>query len=54
MTNRGGTAELLYLPERGIFGNTHFSMSDLNNVQVADLVSDFFKRTGLDANQKKK
>jgi hypothetical protein len=54
VTNRGGTAELLYLPERGIFGNTHFSMSDLNNVQVADLVSDFFKRTGLDANQKKK
>jgi hypothetical protein len=54
VNERGGTAELLLLPEHGIFGNTHFSMSDLNNVEVADLVSDFFKRTGLDANLKKK
>ena len=48
VNSRGGTAELLYLPERGIRGNTHFPMSDLNNVEVADLVSDFFKRNGLD------
>jgi pimeloyl-ACP methyl ester carboxylesterase len=48
VNNRGGTAELLYLPEHGIHGNTHFSMSDLNNVEVVDFVSDFFKRTGLD------
>lgn len=49
VNSRGGTAELLYLPDEGIFGNTHFPMSDLNNVEVADLLSDFFKRTGLDA-----
>jgi pimeloyl-ACP methyl ester carboxylesterase len=53
VNNRGGKAKLLYLPDLGIHGNTHFAMSDLNNVQVADLVSEFFKDTGLDANQKK-
>lgn len=30
-----------HLPEIGIRGNTHFLMSDLNNVQIADLVSTF-------------
>ena len=32
---------LVHLPEVGIRGNTHFLMSDLNNVQIADQVSQF-------------
>ena len=49
VTNRGGNAKLIYLPDLGIHGNTHFAMSDLNNLQVADLISQWFKETGLDA-----
>jgi hypothetical protein len=44
----GGDAEVLHLPEIGIFGNTHFPMSDLNNVQNADLLSDWLEEKGLD------
>jgi hypothetical protein len=32
----------------GIRGNTHFIMSDLNNVQIADLVSFFLTQKKLD------
>jgi hypothetical protein len=35
----GGHAHLTHLPDIGINGNTHFEMSDLNNVQIADLLS---------------
>ena len=44
----GGDAEIVYLPEKGIKGNTHLLMLDLNNVQVADVFSDFLSRKGLD------
>jgi hypothetical protein len=37
------------LPEAGLRGNTHFMFSDLNNVQVADLLSAFLNRHRLDA-----
>jgi hypothetical protein len=47
VNGHGGDAELLHLPEIGIFGNTHFPMSDLNNRQVADLLSQFLRRKGL-------
>jgi pimeloyl-ACP methyl ester carboxylesterase len=47
VNDRGGRAKLLYLPELGIHGNTHFAMSDFNNLQVADLILQFFKDTGL-------
>lgn len=43
----GGDAELLHLPEAGVFGNTHFPMSDLNNVKVADLLFNYLKEQGL-------
>ena len=33
---RGGDVTVVHLPEIGIRGNTHFPMSDLNNVQLAD------------------
>ena len=36
------------LPDLGITGNTHFPMSDLNNVQIADLLSEFLHRERLD------
>jgi hypothetical protein len=35
----GGNARLTHLPDIGIHGNTHFAMSDLNNLQIADLLS---------------
>jgi pimeloyl-ACP methyl ester carboxylesterase len=41
INKHGGDAQLVHLPEIGIRGNTHFVMSDLNNVQIADLVSKF-------------
>jgi hypothetical protein len=45
----GGDAELLHLPSIGVRGNTHFPFSDLNNVRVADLLSEYLKRKQLDA-----
>ena len=45
----GGNAELLLLPEAGLTGNTHIPFADLNNVQVADLLSKFLSEHGLDA-----
>jgi pimeloyl-ACP methyl ester carboxylesterase len=45
---RGGNASYLSLPEAGLFGNTHFAFSDLNNVRVADLLSEFLHARGLD------
>ncbi len=45
---RGGDVTLVRLPEIGIRGNTHFPMSDLNNVQVADHLSQYLAQKGLD------
>jgi hypothetical protein len=44
----GGHAHLTHLPDIGILGNTHFAMSDLNNVQVADLLSQWLHAHHLD------
>ncbi|CAK7255788.1 MULTISPECIES: alpha/beta hydrolase [unclassified Shinella] len=41
INKRGGDARLVHLPEIGIRGNTHFPMSDLNNVEIADQVAQF-------------
>ncbi|WP_447791579.1 MULTISPECIES: alpha/beta hydrolase [Pseudomonas] len=41
VNKHGGDVTLVHLPQIGIKGNTHFPMSDLNNVQIADLVSKF-------------
>jgi pimeloyl-ACP methyl ester carboxylesterase len=41
INKRGGDARLVHLPEIGIRGNTHFVMSDLNNLEIADQVSKF-------------
>ncbi len=44
----GGHAELLHLPDIGIAGNTHFPFADLNNLQIADLLSDYLRKQKLD------
>lgn len=48
VNRRGGDATLVHLPEIAIKGNTHFPMSDLNNTEIANHLSDFLKRKGLD------
>lgn len=48
VNRQGGDVTLVHLPDIGIRGNTHFLFSDLNNVQIADLVSDFLEKKGLD------
>jgi hypothetical protein len=48
VNRHGGNVTIVILPEIGIYGNTHFPFSDLNNLQIADLVSDFLKENGLD------
>src|SRR5690606_7476758 len=45
---RGGQAEVLFLPSVGLVGNTHIPFADLNNVAVADQLSLFLQRNGLD------
>ncbi len=48
VNKRGGNVTVVHLPEIGIYGNTHFAFSDLNNIQLADLLSDFLKKNKLD------
>jgi hypothetical protein len=49
VNRHGGHAEILELPKAGLHGNTHIAFADLNNVAVADQLSAFLKRNGLDA-----
>ena len=48
VNRRGGNVALVHLPEIGIRGNTHFLMSDTNNLQIADQVSKFLSEKKLD------
>jgi hypothetical protein len=48
VNKHGGDVTLVELPAIGIRGNTHFLMSDLNNVQIADLLSKFLADKRLD------
>jgi hypothetical protein len=48
VNGHGGDVTLVHLPEIGIRGNTHFPMSDLNNVQIADQLSKFLSEKKLD------
>lgn len=45
----GGDATLVSLPDVGVNGNTHFLFAELNNVELADLLSDWLTEKGLDA-----
>jgi hypothetical protein len=45
----GGNAEILMLRDAGLTGNTHLPFADMNNVAVADLLSQFLETEGLSA-----
>lgn len=48
VNRHGGDVTVVHLPEIGIRGNTHFPFSDLNNVEIANLVSTFLTEKKLD------
>lgn len=48
VNRHGGDAQVVHLPEIGIKGNTHFLMSDLNNVEIANLMEKWLMEKGLD------
>lgn len=48
----GGKAEILMLRDAGLTGNTHIPFADMNNVAVADLLSEFLEDEGLAARAK--
>jgi hypothetical protein len=48
VNRHGGDVTVVHLPELGIRGNTHFPFSDLNNVEVANLMSEFLRKKKLD------
>ena len=48
VNRHGGDVTVVHLPEIGIKGNTHFPFSDLNNIQIADLMSKWLKEKKLD------
>lgn len=48
VNRHGGDVRLIHLPEIGIRGNSHFPFSDLNNVEIADLVAQFLAEKDLD------
>ena len=48
VNKHGGDVTVVHLPEIGIKGNTHFPFSDLNNIEIADQVSRFLTKKGLD------
>lgn len=48
VNRHGGDVTLVHLPEIGIRGNTHFPFSDLNNLEIADLLSQFLAEKQLD------
>ena len=43
----GGDATVVYLPDQGITGNSHFMFQELNNAEIADLVVDWLKKHNL-------
>jgi len=53
VNRHGGDASILNLPDVGLHGNTHFAFSDLNNLQVADLLSHYLHEKGLDRPKKR-
>lgn len=47
VNRHGGDVTVVHLPEVGLHGNTHFPMSDLNNLEVADQMKAFLDQKGL-------
>ena len=48
VNRHGGDVTVVHLPEIGIRGNTHFPFSDRNNLEIADLMSNWLREKGLD------
>ncbi|WP_314186718.1 alpha/beta fold hydrolase [Aggregatibacter kilianii] len=48
VNKHGGDVTVVELPKVGIKGNTHFMMSDINNMDVADHLMDFLHKKALD------
>lgn len=48
VNNHGGDVTIIHLPDVGLKGNTHFPMSDLNNIEIANLLTSWLKIKGLD------
>jgi len=48
INRHGGDAHVVHLTDLGIHGNTHFAFSDLNNVEIANLMSKFLAEKHLD------
>ena len=48
VNRRGGDVTVVHLPDLGVRGNTHFAFSDLNNLEIADLLSQFLRKKDLD------
>ena len=47
MKKYGGDVSIVYLPDIGVKGNTHFLMADLNNDKVADVMEKWLIDKGL-------
>lgn len=47
VNKHGGDATVIHLPEVGVHGNTHFPFSDTNNIEIADILSAYLKKKGL-------
>lgn len=43
----GGDATVVYLPDEGITGNSHFMFQELNNVEIANLIFDWLNKHNL-------
>ena len=43
----GGDAKVIYLPDEGIKGNSHFMFQEMNNGEIADLVEKWLKEHNL-------
>lgn len=48
INSHGGDCTVVFLPDAGLTGNTHFIMSDLNNVQVAEHIEKWLHEKNLD------
>jgi hypothetical protein len=48
VNRHGGDVTVVHLPDVGLRGNTHFPFSDMNNVAVANLLSEFLRVKRLD------
>lgn len=51
VNRHGGDVTVVHLPETGIRGNTHFPFSDLNNLEIADLMYKFLDDKALSSSQ---